>query len=154
VKNPETQDLLIALISALQALPAARLLHSRNGSKTLFHDLLRLNAAVSSDDFDAERIPPLLDAILTLQPDDSIWDRVYDAVTESTPPPRPSLSFQQTPLSTNTGSFANSTERRKHVDNVLKEELGPLYVGILGTRFLRGVLRTGARFEAGGTGRV
>ncbi|KAF1360122.1 hypothetical protein EJ07DRAFT_116377 [Lizonia empirigonia] len=48
------------------------------------------------------------------------------------PPPRPTSSFQQTPLSINTGSFANSAEHRKHVDDVLKEELGHLYVGIPG----------------------
>jgi hypothetical protein len=116
----------------LQVLPAARLLHSQNGSKSLFHDLLRLNAAVGSDGFDADRVRPLLDAILTLQPDEFVWNAVYNAVTESTPPPRPTSSFQQTPLSINTGSFANSAEHRKHVDDVLKEELGHLYVGIPG----------------------
>jgi hypothetical protein len=66
------------------------------------------------------------------RPSHCIWDRVYDAVTKSTPPPRPSSSFQQTPLSNNMGSFANSTELRKNVDDVLKEELGHLYVGIPG----------------------
>ncbi|CAE7219779.1 hypothetical protein PTTW11_11218 [Pyrenophora teres f. teres] len=126
----DTQDLLVTLIYALQGLPAARLLHSQNGSKSLFHDLLRLNAAVGSDDFDTERVRPLLDAILKFQPDKFVWDAVYNAVTESTPPPRPTLSFQQTPLSINTGSFVNSTEHRKHVDDVLKAELGHLYVGI------------------------
>ncbi|KAL5400322.1 hypothetical protein PMIN03_012471 [Paraphaeosphaeria minitans] len=40
----DTQDLLVNLLSALQALPAARILQSRHGGKTLFHDLLRLNA--------------------------------------------------------------------------------------------------------------
>ncbi|KAF1345648.1 hypothetical protein EJ07DRAFT_169940 [Lizonia empirigonia] len=136
----ETQDLIFNLLSALRALPAARLLQSRHQGKTLFHDLLRLNAAVSLDNFDAERIRHLLDAILEFQPDevvwdrvyDAVWDRVHDAVTKSTPPPRPTLSFQQTPLSINTGGFANSTEHRKHVDGVLKEELGHLYVGIPG----------------------
>ncbi|KAF2844181.1 hypothetical protein T440DRAFT_523703 [Plenodomus tracheiphilus IPT5] len=128
----DTQDLLVTLISALQGLPAARLLYSQNGSKSLFHDLLRLNAAVGSDGFDAGRVRPLLDAILKLQPDEFVWDAVYIAVAESTPPPRPTSSFQQTPLSINTGSFANSTEHRKHVDDVLKEELGDLYVGVPG----------------------
>ncbi|KAE8849627.1 hypothetical protein PTNB73_01362 [Pyrenophora teres f. teres] len=104
----------------------------QNRSKSLFHDLSRLHAAVSPDDFDAERVRPLLDAILKLQPDEFVWDAVYNAVTESTPPPRPTSSFQQTPLSINTGSFANSTEHRKHVDDVLKEELGHIYVGIPG----------------------
>ncbi|KAF2001283.1 hypothetical protein P154DRAFT_596918 [Amniculicola lignicola CBS 123094] len=31
-----------------------------------------------------------------------------------------------------TSSFANSTKHRKYVDNVLKEELGPIYVGVPG----------------------
>ncbi|KAI1508044.1 hypothetical protein KJE20_03562 [Pyrenophora tritici-repentis] len=128
----DTQDLLVTLIYALQGLPAARLLPSQNGNKSLFHDLLRVNAAIGSDDFDAERVRPLLDAILKLQPDEFVWDAVYNAITESTPPPRPTSSFQQTPLSINTGSFANSTEHRNHVDDVLKEELGHLYVGIPG----------------------
>ncbi|KAF3049727.1 hypothetical protein E8E11_010167 [Didymella keratinophila] len=128
----EIQNLLVNLLSALLALPAARILQSRHGGKTLFHDLLRLNAVVSSDNFDDGRIRPLLDAIINNQPDEDVWDRVYEAVTESTPPPRPSSSFHQTPLSINTGSFANSAEHRKHVDDVLKEELGHLYVGVPG----------------------
>lgn len=128
----DTQDLLVNLLSALQALPAARILQSRHGGKTLFHDLLRLNAVVSSDDFDDGQIRPLLDAIIHNQPDEVVWDRVYEAVTESTPPPRPSSSFQQTPLSINTGSFANSAEHRKYVGDVLKVELGNLYVGVPG----------------------
>jgi hypothetical protein len=32
----------------------------------------------------------------------------------------------------NTNSFVNSSEHRKYVDSVLKEELIPLYVGVLG----------------------
>ncbi|KAI1524021.1 hypothetical protein PtrEW4_009834 [Pyrenophora tritici-repentis] len=88
--------------------------------------------AVNADEFDVDRILPLLQATLRKESDDVIWKAVYDAVTESTPPPRPTSSFQQTPLSINTGSFANSTEHRKHVDDVLKEELGHLYVGIPG----------------------
>jgi hypothetical protein len=87
---------------------------------------------VNSDDFDLDRIKPLLDAALTDHSDDAfIWDQVYDAVTESTPPPRPIVSsIQQTPWLRNTSSFVNSSEHRKYVDNVLKEELGPMYVGL------------------------
>ncbi|KAF2241698.1 hypothetical protein BU26DRAFT_571458 [Trematosphaeria pertusa] len=82
----EIQDLLVALVSALQTLLASRFLHSRNRSKNLFHELLRLNSAASSDDFDIERIRPLLDVILNNEPDEVIWNKVYDAVTEYTPP--------------------------------------------------------------------
>ncbi|KAB5513466.1 hypothetical protein GE09DRAFT_1013846 [Coniochaeta sp. 2T2.1] len=100
--------------------------------KNLFSDLSRLNSAVNSDDFDLDRIKPLLRAALADHRDDAlIWNRVYDAVTESTPPPRPiASSIQQTPWLRNTSSFANSSEHRKYVDNVLKEELGPMYVGL------------------------
>jgi hypothetical protein len=75
---------------------------------------------------------PLLNAVLNKQPDEVIWHAVYDAVTESTPPPRPPSSFQQTPWLHNTGSFANSTEHGKYMDGVLKEELGQLYAGLPG----------------------
>jgi Fungal protein kinase len=72
-----------------------------------------------------------LNAVLTDKPDNEIWDQVYIAVTESTPPPRPiASSLQQTPWVRNTSSFANSSEYRKYVDAVLKEELGPMYVGL------------------------
>jgi hypothetical protein len=128
----DVQNLSLALISALQILPAARLLPSKTGGKHLFSNLSKLHSAISSDDFDLERIRPLWNAVLKNESDDVIWRQAETAVTESTPPPRPSSSFQQTPLSINTGSFANSTEHRKHVDDVLKEELGHLYVGIPG----------------------
>jgi hypothetical protein len=102
------------------------------GGKNLLEDLSRLTTAVNADGFDVDRILPLLQASLRKESDNVIWNALYDAVTESTPPPRPTSSFQQTPLSINTGSFANSTKHRKHVDYVLKKELGGLYVGIPG----------------------
>lgn len=83
----------------------------------------------------------LLDAVLSKQPDEVIWDAVYGAVTKSTPPPRPPSSFQQTPRLLNTGTFTNSGEHRKYIDGVLKEELGHLYVGLPGfvEAFLEGI---------------
>ena len=128
----ETQDLLVALVLALQSLPASRYLPSGRGGKNVFDDLLKLITAFNTDDFNIDQIKPLLDVVLTNKPDEVIWDAVYDAVTESTSPPRPASSFQQTPWLRNTGSFANSTEHRRYVDDVLKEELGPMYVGVPG----------------------
>jgi len=137
----ELKDILLDLILALQSLPASRLLPSNSGNKILLSDLLRLNSAVISDDFDIERFLPLLNAIFRIQPDEVIWEKVYAIVTESTPPPRPLPFHVQTPHRRNTSSFANSSEHRKYVDDVLKEELGPLYVGIPGLyeAFFRGV---------------
>jgi hypothetical protein len=126
------KELAVYLIGALQSLPAARSLPSIAGRGTLRSDLLRLELSTESDDFDFTRIIPLLRAVLNDESDDTIWDKVYNAVTESTPPPHPPSSILQTPWLRSTGSFANSTEHRKYVDDVLKEELGPMYVGIPG----------------------
>ncbi|KAH7016319.1 uncharacterized protein B0I36DRAFT_254039 [Microdochium trichocladiopsis] len=114
------------------SLRISRLLRSSGSGKNLLSDLSRLNSAVNSDDFDLNSIKPLLNAALTDDPDDAvIWNEVYHAVTESTPPPRPTASsLHQTPWLHNTSSFANSSEGRKDVDRVLKLELGPLYVGL------------------------
>lgn len=95
-------------------------------------DLSRLGSAVISDDFDLDRVKPLLSAVLNNESDELIWDKVYGAVTESTPPLRSLSSFLQTPWRRNTSSFANSSEYRKYVDDVLKEELGTMYIDIPG----------------------
>ncbi|RYO80894.1 hypothetical protein DL763_008750 [Monosporascus cannonballus] len=128
----DVQDLASSLLSALQILPVTRLLPSKTNRGALRSDLLRLISAVASDNFDFDRIRPLLNAVLANSPDDEIWDQVYNTVTESTPPPRPiASSLQQTPWLHNTSSFANSSEYRKYMDDVLKEELGPIVQGRL-----------------------
>ena len=106
--------------------------------------------AVNADSVDVERILPLLQAVLRRAPDEVIWDKVYAAVTESTPPPRPASSIQQTPWLRSTGSFANSTEHRKYVDDVLKEELGQMHVGVPGffDAFFGGVAGLGTVAQA------
>jgi hypothetical protein len=130
--HADLRKLTRAFLRAAQNLPAADLLPARAGRSTLRSDLLRLELSLESDDSDLDRIKPLLKAALAHDSDDTlVWSRVYDAVTavtESTPPPRPiASSLQQTPWLRNTGSFANSSEHREHVDNVLSEELGPMY---------------------------
>ncbi|KAK0628117.1 hypothetical protein B0T17DRAFT_491041 [Bombardia bombarda] len=129
----DIQNLALDLFSVLRNLPTIRLLRSKSGHCTLRNDLLKLISVAASDDFDLDCIKPLLNAALADDPDDAlIWDQVYLAVTESTPPPQPvASSFQQTPWRQSTGSFANSSEYRKDVDKVLREELGVMYVGLL-----------------------
>ncbi|RMI96310.1 hypothetical protein CDV36_016325, partial [Fusarium kuroshium] len=125
LEQEDVQDLASSLLSALQILSTTRLLPSKAGRGTLRSDLLKLISAAASDNFDFDRVKPLLKSALASEPDALIWDQVYDAVTESTPPPRPiASSLQQTPWLRNTSSFANSSEHRKYVDDVLKEELG------------------------------
>ena len=69
--------------------------------------------------------------------DAEIWTAVLDLIARTralqppqptTPPPsQPSFtsSFQQTPWSFNTGSFADASEHRRQVDDALREELLP-----------------------------
>lgn len=115
---------------ALQALPASRVLQSVSSSTNLFSDLARLGSVVNSDNFDSEQLIPLLSAVLNKESDDAVWAKVYTVAAESTPPPRPLPFLGQTPYLHTTSSFANSSEHRKYVDTVLKEELGSIYIGI------------------------
>ncbi|KAK1451060.1 hypothetical protein CCUS01_11237 [Colletotrichum cuscutae] len=50
------------------------------------------------------------------------------------PPRRIASSLQQTPWLRSTSSFTNSSENRRYVDDILKEELGTMYVGLPGFR--------------------
>ncbi|RYP66166.1 hypothetical protein DL771_007942 [Monosporascus sp. 5C6A] len=118
----DAQDLAFNLLSSLQILPAARHLRSKTGHGTLRSDLLRLNSAVDSDDFDFDRIKPLLNTILADKTDKEIWDAVYDAVAESTPPPRPiASSLQQTPWLRNT-KYSN---QKRPTDGLVNSQLRP-----------------------------
>ncbi|KAJ8131900.1 hypothetical protein O1611_g1727 [Lasiodiplodia mahajangana] len=127
------RTLLVVLLSLLLALPAARLLRSSRGKPLLSELAVAAINANDSDnfDFDFDRFKPLLNAALAAKPDHEIWDQVYKTLAGSTPPPRPiASSLQQTPWLRNTSSFVNSSEHRKYVDGVLKEELGSVYVGL------------------------
>ncbi|KAI1144702.1 hypothetical protein F4825DRAFT_477323 [Nemania diffusa] len=141
LNDEDFQNTTIDLLLALQQLRASRVLRFSN--KTLLSGLLSLISAVASNDFEYARVKPLFVAVIAKKSDEEIWDQVYNAVTESTPPPRPIVSsLQQTPWLRNTGSFVNSSEHRKYVDDVLKEELGPMYAGLrnFDETYFRGVV--------------
>ncbi|KAK3186834.1 hypothetical protein K4F52_004278 [Lecanicillium sp. MT-2017a] len=127
----DNQDTTFALLHALQIHPASRRLPSGGGF--IRDDILRLTSAAASDGFNFDRTKPLLAAALDENsPDSLIWDLVTAAALESTPPRTIASSVQQTPWKHNTGSFANSSEYRQDVDRVLRQELGPLHVGLSG----------------------
>ncbi|PYI35723.1 hypothetical protein BP00DRAFT_218463 [Aspergillus indologenus CBS 114.80] len=128
----DTQNLLLDLISALRALPDMRKLPSANGRKNLLGDLLRLNVLISSGDFEVEQFKSLLNTVLDNQPDNIVWDQLYTTVRESTPPPLALPVLDQTPFLHTTSSLVNSSEHRSNFDGILKEELGPIYIGVPG----------------------
>ncbi|KAL4746985.1 hypothetical protein BDW72DRAFT_24952 [Aspergillus terricola var. indicus] len=124
------QDLCLDLIAALQVLPALHVLRSVNSSRNLFSNLLRLGSAVNSNNFNSNQLIPLLAAIINKESNDTVWDRVYSVTAKSTPPSRLLPFLGQTPYLHTTSSFVNSSEHRKYVDDVLKEELGLIYIRV------------------------
>lgn len=55
------------------------------------------------------------------------------------------LSSPQIPMAINTSSFANSSGYRRYIDNVLKEELGHVHVGVPG--FFNAFFRDGSGLD-------
>lgn len=129
----ELKDILLDLLIAFQSLPASRHLPSSRGGKSLLDDLSKLIVAVIADDFDIERIIPLLQAVLSKESDYVIWGKVYAVVTESTPPrppttppcSHPSLPsyVKDTPNCFNSGGLQNTSEPVEKVRDVLRCEL-------------------------------
>ncbi|KAI0421007.1 hypothetical protein F5X98DRAFT_331176 [Xylaria grammica] len=116
------RDHALALLPFLQNHPACRVLPSVVGRGVLRNDLLRLELSFDSGEFDPNRIRPLLHAVLTDASDSDIWEQAYHAVTESTPPRKPSVY--------KTSSIVNSSELHINIDKLLRDELGVMYVDV------------------------
>jgi len=77
----------------------------------------------------------LLHTVVAQEDDLKIWTKLYEVLERTRPLPQPitppksrpsfTSSFQQTPWSFNTGSFADTSEHRNQIDDALKEELLP-----------------------------
>ncbi|CAG9987750.1 unnamed protein product [Clonostachys byssicola] len=128
----DLQDLVLDLLLELQRLPVARLLPSSGRSNHLRTDILKLSPAIISNEYEIDRIKPLLHAVVAENTVDTvIWNHVYAALTESTPPPQTiASSLPETPGLLSPAQFSNFSEYDQYMDEVLKEELGELYVGL------------------------
>ncbi|KAL7922846.1 serine/threonine-protein kinase Sgk2 [Trichoderma austrokoningii] len=113
------RDIVLDLFSAVLGLRALRLLPSPRGGKSLSEHVLILYSAHQSSDTDLGRVKPLLQAVLQHSDDDvAFWAQIYKAFLETTPlPPLSSL-------------ILNSSEFRRDIDPILKNELGDPRVGI------------------------
>lgn len=109
--NTGIQDLALNILHALLKLPSTRLLSSKSYHGTIRSDLLKLNSAISSDNYDFDRIKPVLNAVLDGKPDSEIWDQVYSALPETASPRAMSYSSQQSSYF-HAGSFPNSEYRQ------------------------------------------
>ncbi|EQL30109.1 hypothetical protein, variant [Blastomyces dermatitidis ATCC 26199] len=129
------QQAISKLLITLMGEKAAFKLGSRTGDENLASDLASLFKRLQQGHLIYNHCRALAQLVIQKDLDVHIWNAVFcliDAVSRGTPPPppHPTSSIQQTPWLRNTSSFANSTEYRKHVDIVLKEELGEIHVDI------------------------
>lgn len=124
--------MILELILALQAQPAARNIPSRTGNGSLIGDLFHLGSQTTSNALDIEYAIPLLKLVLTEAKDVDIWTAVFELVActgstaqPTTRPSHPSFtsSLRQTPWTFNTGNFEDISEYRKQVDDLLRKEL-------------------------------
>lgn len=129
LSNPfmDIQNLAMDLVSALRSLPDLPKRPSVNSRRNLLSDVLRLNSAISTDDFQTDQLIPLLTTVVKEESDNLIWSQALAILAESTCLPKPLPFLDKTAFLHTASSFVNSSEQRKHIDAVLKEELGSMY---------------------------
>ncbi|EDN03054.1 predicted protein [Histoplasma mississippiense (nom. inval.)] len=123
------------LLTTLMGEEAAFNLRFPASNKNVASELSRLFTCLQDGDFSYEHYRTLVRLKIQKATNVDIWKAVLDLITtvsRATPPPRTVSSIPQTPWLRNTSSFVNSTEYQKHVDFVLKEELGEIHVDIPG----------------------
>lgn len=140
--NIVIKNLVLDLILALLAKPAARILRSRIGNGTLDGDLGSLYVRVVSDQCDIALAIPLVDYIVRIEADApswndvDIWDAVYEFVARSnagTPPIALERTLLDTPLRSSSASQGGIEQTHNHVDQQLRQELtGRVYYDVGG----------------------
>ncbi|KAL2363317.1 hypothetical protein RJZ56_003744 [Blastomyces dermatitidis] len=128
----------LRLLYTLQGQDTAFNLRSRTSGLSVASELARLFRHIETN-FNYDDYRPAIQLVLGGAPDTEIWEAILDLIdtprkpTISTPPPRPNFPSIQTPRSHTTSSLVNSSEHRKSIDSVLKEELlGVLHPDIPG----------------------
>ncbi|KAI8396536.1 hypothetical protein FOFC_21084 [Fusarium oxysporum] len=130
----DLRNLSLPLLFTVQSHTASGFLFTNTGHGTLRSDLLKPISATASDDFDFDRVKPLLKSALAIEPDALIG---IEPMTLSPNPPR-LPDRQLLPSNRPHGcaiqaAFANSSKHRRYVDDVLKTEPGSISVQVQGT---------------------
>ncbi|KAF9784250.1 hypothetical protein IL306_007718 [Fusarium sp. DS 682] len=96
---PDLHVLAVELLLVLASLQVSRLLPPSGHGNHLRADLTKLALTIDSNEFDLDRIKPLLRAVIAENTVDAlVWKQIYAVITESTPPPQTiASSSQQTP---------------------------------------------------------
>ncbi|EQL30288.1 hypothetical protein BDFG_07209 [Blastomyces dermatitidis ATCC 26199] len=128
------QEAISDLLGALMTQKSAFNLSSRLGNRDLASDISNLFRHARQDDFSYELYRALSQLVIQKAPDMDIWTAVINliiTVLRSTPPPSAPFD-RKTPITYNMSSLVNSSEYRKDIDNVLKEDIGPMFIDIPG----------------------
>ena len=116
---------------ALQNLPAARFLRSRNGHKSILWDLFDLGSQADSGDFDVKSVIPLLERVIGGVSDLEIWNTVFTLVAPpkaTTPPTVFNRVILDTPLKSTSSSQHGKEQIHKKLDErILQEVNGCVY---------------------------
>ena len=105
-------------------------LSSRIGSQSLLLNIAILATLISSNPGNTLLVAPLLRPILEQAKDEVIWSIAFELNDRTRPkrlvtPPTSAPPFQQTSWTYKTGSLADTSESRNHMDTVLKREIEP-----------------------------
>ena len=136
----EKKDQILDLILALQSQPVIQNIRSCIGDGSLSGDIALLYSRLSSNQVDIQHTILLLELVVAEVEDKEIWNAVLDLITRIKPAPSIratttaaatlpnsisvfAFSVWQTPWFFNTGSFANTLQRREHIDDILRVEL-------------------------------
>ncbi|MCJ1347236.1 hypothetical protein MMC31_005458 [Peltigera leucophlebia] len=109
------------LIFALQQLPAASILQSRNGNETLDDGLDSLLSRIALHNF-----TPLLQHVLNGSPDLDIWDQVFTLVEQNLLSKRRKVSSSvnySTPVKSNAGPQRGDEQKHGDIDVCMFEEI-------------------------------
>src|SRR5882757_4186405 len=115
--------LVIRLFTTLQELPAAELLPSRSGRKSLLADLLRFASKVASSEIDLRSVILLLQEIWDHAADQKIWDAAIALVTPKTPPTIANNLPFDTPFKSNSSSLRASEQIHAIIDERIQQEI-------------------------------
>ncbi|KAI9776690.1 MAG: hypothetical protein M1839_009417 [Geoglossum umbratile] len=126
----DVKSLILDLIIALQGLPAARILPSKNASGVLLDDIVRFAPNVISKDFDDKSVVPLLEQVIKHASDWDIWNAVFALVTKprATPPTVFDQSILGTPIKSTSSSQQGGEQFHSDIDpRILGEVNGCVY---------------------------
>lgn len=114
----------------MQSIPAANFLYSPSGYESLKKDISDLQNRLASNEINVELFANLLQAVVDIKDDRTIWNETYDIIAQTNFTSRPTTPVQsrlsgskQTPWSYKAGESLAASESRSQMDPALTSEI-------------------------------